>query len=152
MRDQAIYNTHPTVKKIVENTFAFDANGEPVTLDEGLIAAEVARLTALQAAADAAAVVKTSAETDAVIGFHTLPAFLKTMTADEVVTHIHGAVLSGKTEAQINADIDALANTVAGMKIGLKTIGASLIAIRDILELVAKLLLFIRDLVLKYRA
>ena len=73
------------------------------------------------------------------------------MTADEVVTHIHGAVLGGKTSAQIDLDIDNLANSVAGMKIGLKTIGASLIAIRDILELVAKLLLYIRDLVLKYR-
>ena len=94
---------------------------------------------------------KAAAESEAATGYQTLPAFLKTMTAAEATAFIHSSVLSGKTEAQINADIDALANTVAGMKIGLKTIGASLVAIRDILELIVRLLLFIRDLVIRFR-
>lgn len=85
-------------------------------------------------------------------GYAELPEFLKTMTADNATAYIHGAVLGGKTEAQINADIDALANTVAAMKAGLKTIGGSLVAIRDILELVVKLLLYIRDLIIRYRS
>lgn len=126
-----------------------DAQTTKPTLEELQAAWDV--YLAEQAAINAAAQVKATAETGAVTGYQTLPAFLKTMTADEAMTHIHSSVLSGKTEAQVNSDIDALANTVAGMKIGLKTIGASLVAIRDILELIVKLLLFIRDLVIRFR-
>ena len=44
MRDLAIRNTHPSVVTINGDTDATDNNGNPVTLDEALITAEVTRL------------------------------------------------------------------------------------------------------------
>jgi hypothetical protein len=44
MRDQAILNTHPSVTRIVGSADAYDINGNPVVLDESLIATETARL------------------------------------------------------------------------------------------------------------
>ena len=49
MNHQAIYNTHPNVKSI-RGDDPFDVNGNPVVLDESLIATETARLQAEQAA------------------------------------------------------------------------------------------------------
>jgi hypothetical protein len=46
MRDLAIRNTHSTVVTINGDTDATDNNGNPVTLDEALITAEVTRLQA----------------------------------------------------------------------------------------------------------
>jgi len=48
--DQAIRNTHPTVAKIVYNDpiEAFDASENPVTLDMGLVATEIAVLEAAE--------------------------------------------------------------------------------------------------------
>jgi hypothetical protein len=127
-----------------------DDSGQSFTAPEGLTKAQIESITG-RAIADAEYETLVTEQANAVTGFQTLPAFLKTMTADEAMTHIHSSVLDGKTEAQINTDIENLANSFAGMKNGLKTIGASLVAIRDILELIVKLLLFIRDLVIRYR-
>jgi len=44
MRDQAIRNTHPSVQMIKEERWAFDAAGNPVVIDESLVATEIARL------------------------------------------------------------------------------------------------------------
>tara|TARA_Y100000034_G_scaffold11213_1_gene11743 strand:+ start:626 stop:913 length:288 start_codon:yes stop_codon:yes gene_type:complete len=46
MIDQAILNTHPSVTRIVASTDAYDANGNPVTLDQAKVDAEAARLQA----------------------------------------------------------------------------------------------------------
>ena len=46
MRDLAIRNTHSTVVSINGDTDATDNNGNPVTLDEALITAEITRLQA----------------------------------------------------------------------------------------------------------
>ena len=46
MRDLSIRNTHPTVVTINGGIDATDNNGNPVTLDESLITAEVTRLQA----------------------------------------------------------------------------------------------------------
>jgi hypothetical protein len=46
MNHQAIYNTHPTVVSIDDGKGAMDANGNPVTLDQAKVDAEVARLQA----------------------------------------------------------------------------------------------------------
>ena len=46
MRDQAILNTHPSVTRIVGSADAYDINGNPVTLDQAKVDAEVARLQA----------------------------------------------------------------------------------------------------------
>ena len=50
MRDTAIRNTHPTVVTINGDSDAWDSNGNVVTLDEALIAAEI---TTLQSSYDA---------------------------------------------------------------------------------------------------
>jgi len=46
MNHQAIYNTHPAVVTINESTGALDAEGNPVTLDQAKVDAEVARMQA----------------------------------------------------------------------------------------------------------
>jgi len=46
MRHEAIYATHPNVKKIDDTAGAFDANGNQVTLDEALVSAKQAELEA----------------------------------------------------------------------------------------------------------
>ena len=46
MRDLAIRNTHSTVVTINGDTDATDNNGNPVTLDEASITAEISRLQA----------------------------------------------------------------------------------------------------------
>lgn len=50
MNHQAIYNTHPTVVSIDDTAGAFDAQGNQVTIDESLVAAEITRLEAEYAA------------------------------------------------------------------------------------------------------
>ena len=50
MRDLAIRNTHASVNTIIDDTDAFDDNGDVVVLDESAITVEVTRL---QAAHDA---------------------------------------------------------------------------------------------------
>ena len=49
--DQAIRNTHPTIAKIVYNDpiEAYDASENPVTLDMGLVPAEIAALEQAEA-------------------------------------------------------------------------------------------------------
>ncbi len=46
MKDQAIYNTHSNVVEIIESKDCFDAEGNPVTLDEAKVATELAKLQA----------------------------------------------------------------------------------------------------------
>ena len=50
MRDTAIRNTHPTVVSISAEIEAWDAQGNPVLLDEAKIAAEITKLQAAHAA------------------------------------------------------------------------------------------------------
>jgi len=59
--------------------------------------------------------------------------------------------LNGFTPTQVDVYVDGLPNTFAGIKTGLKKIGSALVGIRDILEIIAKLLMYIRDLVIRYR-
>lgn len=49
--DQAIRNTHPSIAKIVYNDpiEAYDASEKPVTIDDALVAAEIAVLEAAEA-------------------------------------------------------------------------------------------------------
>jgi hypothetical protein len=46
MNHEAIYNTHPSVVRINDSLGAFDVDGNPVTLDQAKVDAEVARLQA----------------------------------------------------------------------------------------------------------
>jgi hypothetical protein len=50
MRHEAIYNLYPIVVAVDDGAGAFDANGNQVTIDESLVAAEITRLEADYAA------------------------------------------------------------------------------------------------------
>jgi hypothetical protein len=50
MRHEAIYNLYPNVVSIDDGAGAFDAQGNQVTVDESLVAAEITRLEADYAA------------------------------------------------------------------------------------------------------
>ena len=92
-----------------------------------------------------------NASKNAQINYSILPDWLKTWTADEASQYVHDNVLNGLDVAGVDAYVDNLPSTVAGMKTGLKQIGGALVSIRDILEIIAKLLMYIRDLVIRFR-
>ena len=46
MNHQAIYNTHPNVVRINDSDGCFDADGNPVAIDQSLVDEEAARLQA----------------------------------------------------------------------------------------------------------
>ena len=46
MRHEAIYATHPNVVAIDDTAGAFDAQGNPITIDEQAVQAEITRLQA----------------------------------------------------------------------------------------------------------
>jgi len=94
---------------------------------------------------------KLQAETDAVTDFAVLPDWVKVWTANDAAAYVHDNVLNGLDAAGVDAYVDGLPNTVAGMKTGLKQIGGALVAIRDILEVIAKLIMYIKDLVISFR-
>ena len=66
-------------------------------------------------------------------------------TAAEAVAAIHGAIFAGATLATVNAQIDALPATIAGMKTGLKSAAAEIITIRATMEKMAKAIVYLRD-------
>ena len=87
----------------------------------------------------------------ATIDYQLLPDWLKEWSANDAAAYVHDNVLNGFDAAGVDAYVDNLPATVEGMKTGLKQIGGALVAIRDILEIVAKLLMYIRDLVIRFR-
>lgn len=66
-------------------------------------------------------------------------------TTTEAVAAIHNAIFSGATLATVNAQIDALPVTIAGMKTGLKAVVAEIITIRATMEKMAKAVVYLRD-------
>lgn len=66
-------------------------------------------------------------------------------TTTEAVAAIHDAIFAGATLATVQAQIDALPATIAGMKAGLKSAAAEIITIRATLEKMAKAIVYLRD-------
>lgn len=66
-------------------------------------------------------------------------------TAAEAVAAIHDAIFAGATLATVQAQIDALPATIAGMKTGLKSAAAEIITTRNLLEKMAKAIVYLRD-------
>lgn len=66
-------------------------------------------------------------------------------TASEAVAAIHAAILGGDTLAQAQGKVDALPNSFAGMKTGLKSAAAEVVTIRNILEKMSKIIVYLRD-------
>ena len=87
MRHEAIYATHPTVVSIDDTAGAFDAAGNPVTIDEAAVAAEITRL---QAEYDAKAYARSRAAEYPPIG-------------DQLDALYHAGVFPAEMAAQIQA-------------------------------------------------
>ena len=96
-------------------------------------------------------IARLQAESEALLYYPTFPAWLKEWTPQETAEYVHDNVMNGLDSTGVDAYVNGLPNTVAGMKTGLKQIGNALVSIRDILEIIAKLLMYIRDLVIRFR-
>lgn len=101
--------------------------------------------------------VKSLAETTAKDGYAILPDYLKTMTANDATVYINGQIFSGMSQAQVNSWIDAniTGTTVTQLRsqmiTALKQIAGALIAMREIFLLTSKLLIYVRDLVIRFK-
>jgi len=82
------------------------------------------------------------------VSFRNLPNYA-TWTPAETQLNITNAVLNGKTLVQVNADIDALPNSVAGMKVGLKTVAQAIIDIRGVLAIIGKMIVLLRNVAIR---
>jgi hypothetical protein len=72
-------------------------------------------------------------------------------TYQQAETHIKGAILDGKSQAEVDAQIDALPSTVAGMRAGLHQVAGALVAIRTILAAMSKAFVYLRNLIIRLR-
>ena len=93
----------------------------------------------------------TDTETNAVTKYALLPDWAKTGTAEDAEIYINNQILNGQTEAEIEAWIDANVTSLAEAKVALIQIAKALVAMRGLFILISKLLLFIRDLVIRFR-
>ena len=90
-------------------------------------------------------------ENNAITKYSQLPEWAKTGTAEDAETYITSQILNGQTEAEISAWIDANVTSLAQAKVAMKQIAGALVTMRGLFILIAKLLLFIRDLVIRFR-
>jgi hypothetical protein len=80
--------------------------------------------------------------------FNNLPNWA-TWTAAEAETNVTNAIFNGATLAQVDAQIDALPASVAGMRTGLHQMAAAIVGIRGILSAMARAIIYLRNLVVK---
>ena len=96
-------------------------------------------------------------ETSAVTNYANLPTWAKTGTADEAETYITNQIFSGQTQAQVDAWIDAniTGTTITALRTqliaALKITAGAVITMRGLFILTSKLLVYIRDLVIRFR-
>ena len=128
------------------NGIVWDINGNEIQDRE-----DVAAIIAAHDPIDYVEIARQQAEEDAINDYKVLPDWLKEWSANDAAAYVHDNVLNGFDAAGVDAYVDNLPATVEGMKTGLKQIGGALVAIRDILEIIAKLLMYIRDLVIRFR-
>ena len=128
------------------NGIVWDLSGNEIQDRE-----DVAAIIAVHDPIDYVEIERKQAEEDAVIGYKVLPNWLKEWSANDADLYVYDNVLNGFDSAGVESYIDSLPNTVEGMKTGLKQIGNALVSIRDILRIIAKLLIYIRDLVIRFR-
>ena len=94
---------------------------------------------------------------DAVIEYATLPDWMKTHTAQEANDYINGEIWNGMTIEQIEAYIDAniTGTTIAVLRgqmiVALKQTAGAIIAMRGFFIITIKLLIYLRDLVIRFR-
>jgi hypothetical protein len=120
-------------------------------------------MLAERAAAQAEQDLVRNTEIGAVADYVNLPTWAKTGTAPEAETYIKAQVWSGQTKTQVDAWIDANITNIttanvsqinirlAGIRAGLKLAAGAILAMRDLFILTSKLLIYIRDLVIRFR-
>ena len=119
--------------------------------------AEWGVMLAERAAAQAEEDLVTNTETSAVTNYANLPTWAKTGTADEAETYITNLIFSGQTQAQVDAWIDAniTGTTITALRTqliaALKITAGAVITMRGLFILTSKLLIYIRDLVIRFR-
>lgn len=86
-----------------------------------------------------------------VANFQLLPDWVKTISPDDAALYVHDNVLNGFEQVDVDTYIAGLPNTVAGMKTGLTQIAYALVDMRNLLGFIVKLLMYMRDLIIKYR-
>ena len=102
-------------------------------------------------------------ENNAITKYSQLPEWAKTGTADEAQTYITNQIFSGQTNAQVDAWIDAnitnitVANVtqintrLTNIRAGLKLVAGAILSLRDLFILTSKLLIYIKDLVIRFK-
>lgn len=90
-------------------------------------------------------------------GYPVLPDWVKTATAADVSAYVTNNVWQGYTKAQVNAWIDAniTGTTVVQLRTqiiaALKLVAGAIIDLRDLMAIEARLIVYLRDLVLRFR-
>lgn len=108
-----------------------------------------------------------ASQAGAITGYATLPDWARIATADDTEDYINGQIWNGADIATVNAYIDVQIGTVtgtslataltsinaqlAGVRVVLKAAAGAIIAMRGLFVLTAKLLIYIRDLVIRWR-
>ena len=90
-------------------------------------------------------------EANAVAEFPNLPNWVRDWTPQQAGDYLTNLVFNGVDIPAMEAQVDNLPNTIAGMKQGLKTVGEAIIELRDAMAIEAMLILLMRDLVIKYK-
>jgi hypothetical protein len=104
------------------------------------------------------------AERDSISGYQKLPDWARTANAQDAGSYINAQIWNGQTVEQVNAWIDAnitditTANVsqinarLANIRLALRLTASAVIAMRELFILTAKLLIYVRDLVIRFRA
>lgn len=115
------------------------------------------------AAQEQAAQERANIENAAIANYEALIDWIKTGTAADAETFINGQIWNGSTQAQVEAYIDATivnittANVtqinaqLANIRTVFKAAAGAIIAMRGLFILTAKLVIYIRDLVIRFR-
>jgi len=100
---------------------------------------------------------------DSVINYALLTIWVKTGTAVEAETYINSQIFNSQTQAQVDAYIDATIKNITTANVAqinaqllnirtvLKAASAAIITMRSLFIITAKLLIYIRDLVIRFR-
>ncbi len=123
---------------------------------EGMTIAEIKAFLAaspgLDSLADADWDAAVAVQKDAVINYAVLPDWVRTGTAADAEAYITNQIWNGLTLAQIQSYIDTNVVDLASAKAALKQTATAVITLRGLFILTAKLLIYARDLVIRFRS
>ncbi len=89
---------------------------------------------------------------DAVTNYAVLPDWVRTGTAADAEAYITNQIWNGMTLAQVQSYIDTNVVDLASAKVALKQTATAVITMRGLFILTAKLLMYVRDLVIRFRS